>query len=212
MKLEGNLRSVQLVAEELTWTLWRTALNRLDAFAKVKDAIWARDREVRAATLREAAGIFEDQHWAAHELNRMATETDGIAVDGFPVGPVALAAPSPETGAPTMYEGRIQDVASENFGTFPRQTDEEAMTAIERGIFEQRLTIERLTHPPAAPAAEPGKPATCEPWCGEKAKGALMFCSDACFEAHTGRATREIGWVEVHPFQAVWPQRLGASR
>ena len=117
MKLEGNLRSVQLVAEELTWTLWRTALNRLDAFGKVKDAIEARDREVRAATLREAAG---------------------------------------------MYEGRIQDVASENFGPFPRQTDEEAMTAIERGIFEQRLTIERLTHPPAAPAAEPGKPATCE--------------------------------------------------
>ena len=76
MKLEGNLRSVQLVAEELTWTLWRTALNRLDAFGKVKDAIWARDREVRAATLREAAGIFEDQHWAAHELNRMATAAE----------------------------------------------------------------------------------------------------------------------------------------
>jgi hypothetical protein len=77
------------VAAELTWVIWRTALNRLDAFEKVKDAIWARDREVRAATLREAAGIFESQHWAAHELNRMATETDGIAVDGFPVGPLA---------------------------------------------------------------------------------------------------------------------------
>jgi hypothetical protein len=40
-----------------------------------------------------------------------------------------------------MYDGRIQDVADENFGPFPVQSDEEAMTAIERGIFELRQRL-----------------------------------------------------------------------
>ena len=84
MKLEGNLRSVQLVAEELTWTLWRTALNRLDAFVKVKDAIEARDREVV-----EVCAVAIEKWFAS---DNPAEGGPGACVRR------ALATPSPETG------------------------------------------------------------------------------------------------------------------
>ena len=87
MKLEGNLRSVQLVAEELTWTLWRTALNRLDAFVKVKDAIEARDREVV-----EVCAVAIEKWFAS---DNPAEGGPGACVRRAP------AAPSPETGEPT---------------------------------------------------------------------------------------------------------------
>ncbi len=47
-----------------------------------------RDKEVRAGAFREAARLFEENHWAAFELRKMATAEDGIASDGFPVGGV----------------------------------------------------------------------------------------------------------------------------
>ena len=120
---------------------------------------------------------------------------------------LARPSPSPETEAPTMYEGRIQDVASENFGPFPRQTDEEAMTAIERGIFEQRLTIERLTHPPAAPAAEPGRPATCRTKCGGTGDDRRELSSEFDYPRGacngTGRATPAAGIAPTSPICGV---------
>lgn len=42
------------------------------------------------------------------------------------------------------YDGRVQDIANENFGPFPVQSPAEAMDAIERGIFEQRQRIGAL--------------------------------------------------------------------
>lgn len=39
---------------------------------------------------------------------------------------------------------RLATIASEAFGPFPIQSDEENLTAIETGIFEQRQELERL--------------------------------------------------------------------
>lgn len=39
---------------------------------------------------------------------------------------------------------RITDIADESFGPFPVQSADESLTAIERGIFEQRMRIERM--------------------------------------------------------------------
>ncbi len=47
---------------------------------------------------------------------------------------------------------RVKDVAHEAFGPFPVQTAEEALTAIERGIFEQRKRIAELEAQLAAAA------------------------------------------------------------
>lgn len=42
------------------------------------------------------------------------------------------------------YDGRIQDIASENFGPFPVQTPTEAMNEIERGVFAMRQERDAL--------------------------------------------------------------------
>lgn len=61
------------------------------------DAIHKRDVQIKAATFREAARLFEDRHWAYGDLHRMATKLDGIAIDGFPVHPTPSEPPAGST-------------------------------------------------------------------------------------------------------------------